>query len=163
VLTFTQKKQQGITLLLGVEWPEEAGVPRAFPLLERGKRLVLLLLTYVCEIVRVVAQRSADDEWALPPRGGQLVKSLGVLDPSEHQVSLAERDRVHFPAVVPAQILLVYGRSGQGQFSRLLEEVHAVFVCSLGFFLGLEDGSRGVELDVSRQDCFRAVDEKKGV
>ena len=84
------------------------------------------------------------------------------MDQPEHEVPLAESKGADPAAVVPTKVLLVYGRSGQGQFARLLEEVHAVFVCLLGFFLGVEDGSRGVELDVSRQDCFRAVDEEEG-
>ena len=78
------------------------------------------------------------------------MEALGILDPSKHEVPFTESDRVHFPAVITAQVLLVYGRSGQGQFSRLLEEVHAVCVGLLGFFFRVEDGSGRVELDVSR-------------
>ena len=48
-------------------------------------------LLSVYEIVRIVVQRPADDEWTLL-RGGQLVLARRLLDPAEHQVAFTKSE-----------------------------------------------------------------------
>jgi hypothetical protein len=105
-------------------------IPGTLCLLVGVVSLVLLRLLRINKVVCPVAQHSADDEWSLPMKG-QHVHAFGVLDQPEHEVSFAKFMRKDLPAVIVSQLLLVERRSGQGQLTRLLEKVHAVFV---GFF-----------------------------
>ena len=58
-------------------------------------------LLSVDEVVHIVVQRPADDEWTLP-RGGQLVLARRLLDSAEHQVALTEREGADLLVVVVA-------------------------------------------------------------
>ena len=68
---------------------------------------MLVRLAHVGELVGVVARCPADDEGSLP-WGGQLVVAGFVLDQPEHKIAFAEGNRADPPAVVPAEVLLVY-------------------------------------------------------
>ena len=117
-------------------------------------------LLSVYEIVCIVVQRPADDEWTLP-RGGQLVLTRRLLDSAEHQVALTKSEGADLLAVVVAQLLLVDCRPGQGQQARFFSEIDAVFSSLLGFLLSIHDATRCIELDVGGDDCLGAIYEEE--
>jgi hypothetical protein len=64
--------------------------------------------------------------------------------------------------VIASQLLLVERFFGKSQFSRILEEVDAVFVDFFGLLLCLLDHSWHVEFDVSGQHSLCSVDQEEG-
>ena len=100
---------------LTVKRAEEFRVPRPGRFFTGGVLLALPRLACVDEVVGVaVAQGPAHDEWALPWRG-QLVLACLLLDESEDEVALAEREGLDLLAVVVPRALLVDGRATERQ------------------------------------------------
>ena len=105
----------------------DGGVPRSTigSFLHRRCVSCACLITCVDEVVGVaVAQGPADDEWALPWRG-QLVLAGLLLDESEDEVALMEREGLNLLAVVVPQALLVDGRATERQETCFFEQVDA--------------------------------------
>ena len=104
-----QKATIHTLMRLTVKRAEEFCVPRPGRFFAGGVRLTLLRFACVDEVVGVaIAQGPAHDEWALPWRG-QLVLACLLLDESEDEVALAEREGLDLLAVVVPQALLVDG------------------------------------------------------
>jgi hypothetical protein len=84
------------------------------------------------------------------------------LDQPEHEVSFTECERMNLPAVIGLQLLLVERCSRQGQFSRLLEKVDAIFAGFFGLLLCVLDHSWHVEFDVGGQHSLCSIDQEEG-
>ena len=84
-----------------------------------------------------------------------------LLDESEDEVTLAEREGLDLLAVVVPQALLVDGRATERQKACFFEQVDAIFAGFSGFGFGVHRDARRVELDVSRDDSFVSVDEEE--
>jgi hypothetical protein len=80
--------------------------------------------------------------------------ALGVLVQSEYEVSFMEFERTDLPAVIASQLLLVKRCFGQGQLSRLFDEVDAVFAGFFGLLLSVLDHPWRIEFDVNGQHNF---------
>ena len=84
-----------------------------------------------------------------------------LLDESEDEVALAEREGLDLLAVVVPQALLVDGRATERQEACFFEQVDAIFAGFSGFGFGVHRDARRVELDVGRDDGFGSVDEEE--
>ena len=82
-----------------------------------------------------------------------------LLDESEDEVALAEREGLDLLAVVVPQALLVDGRATERQEACFFEQVDAIFAGFSGFGFCVHRDARRVELDVGRDDGFGSVDE----
>ena len=51
----------------------------------------------------------------------------------EHQIAFSKDSGAHFPAMVASEILLIYGGSGQCQFSRFFQQINIILLGFLHF------------------------------
>ena len=84
-----------------------------------------------------------------------------LLDESEDEVALAEREGLDLLAVVVPQALLIDGRATERQEACFFEQVDAIFVSFSGFGFGVHHDARRGKLDVGRDDGFGSIDEEE--
>lgn len=51
----------------------------------------------------------------------------------EHQIAFPKDSGAHFPAMIASEILLIYGGSGQCQFSRFFQQINIILPGFLHF------------------------------
>ena len=48
----------------------------------------------------------------------------------EHHIAFPKYSGAHFPAMIASEVLLIYGGSGQGQFSRFFQQINIILLAS---------------------------------
>ena len=84
-----------------------------------------------------------------------------LLDESEDEVALTEREVLDLPVVVVPQALLVDGRTAERQEEAFFEQVDTVFAGFSSFGFGVHRDVRRVELNIGRDDGFGSIDKEE--
>src|SRR5664279_4835264 len=85
----------------------------------------------------------------------------GALHKPKHQISFTEYARIYLPAMIASEILLVYCRPGQCQFSGFFEQIDIILPSFFYLGFSVQRDSRRVMLNVGRQDRFCPIDKEE--